>query len=295
MTQTTVGRVLPMPIIALLLALLLWSSSFTALTCAFRTYVPLVVIFARMFIATICFLIVAKRITNSLQYRNGDYKPLVFMAICEPCLYFLFEAQAVVNTSAAQAGVITAILPILVMIAAAIFLKERCGMKTWVGALIAVAGVCWLTIKSTPSADAPNPVLGNFLEFLAMVCATGSTISLKALTTRYSPWLLTAIQAFIGSIFYFPLLFLPTTNLPETFHWGATLAIVYLGSFITLGAYGFYNYGVKYIEASKAASFVNLIPVFSVILAWFFLGETFSLQQIFAATLIISGVYLSQQ
>jgi len=295
MTKPNVGRALPVPVIALLAAMLLWSSSFIALKFAFRTYDPLVVIFGRMFIATLCFLVVAKRITNSLQYRKGDYKPLVFMAICEPCLYFLFEAQAVVNTSAAQAGIITAILPIMVMIAAALFLQEKCGVKAWSGAMLAVAGVCWLTLASSPSADAPHPVLGNFLELLAMVCATGYTISLKALTTRYSPWLLTAVQAGVGSIFYFPLLFLPTTELPTTFHPAATLAVIYLGSFITIGAYGLYNYGVKYVDASRAAAFVNLIPVFSVILAWLLLGETFTAGQSCAALLIIGGVYLSQK
>lgn len=295
MTTQTAGRFQSVPVLALLLAMLLWSSSFIALKFAFRTYDPLVVIFGRMFIATLCFLIVAKRFSHGLQYRKGDYKPLVFMAICEPCLYFLFEAQAVVNTTAAQAGVITAILPILVMIAAAIFLKERCGAKAWSGAAIAVAGVCWLTLASTPSADAPNPILGNFLEFMAMVCATGYTISLKALTTRYSPWLLTAVQALVGSIFYFPLLFLPTTELPSSFHPGATLAVIYLGSFITIGAYGLFNYGVKCVEASRAASFINLIPVFSVILAWLLLGETFTLAQTCAALLIFGGVYLSQK
>jgi len=295
MNMPPAGRLPSVPILSLLLAMLLWSSSFIALKFAFRTYDPLVVIFGRMFIATICFFIVGKRITNSLEYRKGDYKPLMFMALCEPCLYFIFEAQAIVNTTAAQAGIITAILPIMVMIAAALFLREKCGLKTWLGALLAVAGVCWLTLESSPSADAPNPVLGNFLEFLAMVCATGYTIALKALTARYSPWLLTALQALVGSIFFFPLLFLPSTQLPTSFHPAPALAVVYLGSFITIGAYGLYNYGVKYVEASRAASFVNLIPVFSVILAWLLLGETFSSGQLCAALLIIGGVYLSQQ
>lgn len=280
---------------ALVLAMLLWASSFIALKFAFRTYDPLVVIFGRMLIASICFLLIGRRVTQALHYRKGDYKPILFMVLCEPCLYFLFEAKAVENTTASQAGLITAMLPILVMIGAAWFLKERITRRSIAGSILAVSGVCWLTLLSSPTADAPNPLLGNFLEFLAMVCATGYTIALKSLTERYSPFFLTAMQAFAGCFFYFPLLFYPGTHLPTAFHLGPSLAIVYLGAVITLGAYGLYNYGLKHVPANKAASYVNLIPVFSVVMGWMILGETLSGGQTVAATVIMGGVYLSQR
>jgi drug/metabolite transporter (DMT)-like permease len=289
------GRTATLPTLALLLAMLLWASSFIALKLAFRTYDPMVVIFGRMFVASLCFLLVARRITRSLEYRRGDYKLILLMAFFEPCLYFLFEAKAVANTTASQAGMITAILPILVMVAAATLLKERIRGMAWLGALIAVAGVGWLTLASSPSEDAPNPALGNFLEFLAMLCATGYTITMKTLTRRYSPLLLTAVQAVAGCLFYFPILFFPGITLPDQFHLVPALAVVYLGAVITLGAYGLYNYGLKYVDASRAAAFVNLIPLFAVFLGWLVLGERFNLEQLAAAGVIMFGVYLSRR
>jgi drug/metabolite transporter (DMT)-like permease len=284
-----------LPAFALLLAAVLWSSSFIALKIAFRAYDPMVVIFGRMLVASLCFLLVSKRVTQALHYRRGDYRLILFMAFCEPCLYFIFEAKAVQNTTASQAGMITAILPILVMVGALLLLKERIKKKAWLGASIAVAGVCWLTLESSPSMDAPNPLLGNFLEFLAMVCAAGYTIALKFLTERYSPFFLTAMQAFIGCIFYLPLLFMPSTSLPNQLHPGPGLAIVYLGAVITLGAYGLYNYGVKHLPANLAASYINLIPIFSVLLGWLVLDETLTIWQICAGFFIIGGVYLTQK
>lgn len=289
------GTLLSLPAIALVLAMVLWSSSFIALKFAFRSYDPMVVIFGRMLVASLCFLVVAKRLATSLHYRKGDYKLILFMAFCEPCLYFIFEAKAVENTTASQAGIITATLPIMTMVAAALFLKERVTVKACIGAVIAMAGVVWLTLESSPSEDAPNPVLGNFLEVLAMVCATGYTIALKPLTQRYSPFFLTAMQAVIGTLFYFPLLLLPSTELPKSFEPEPAFAIIYLGAFITLGAYGLYNYGLKYIPANKGTIFVNLIPIFSVILGWLILGETFTLYQLCAGAFIIGGVYISQR
>ncbi len=283
------------PALALLLAMVLWSSSFIALKIAFRSYDPMVVIFGRMLVASLCFLLVGKRLARSLDYRTGDYKPILFMAFCEPCLYFIFEAKAIENTTASQAGLITAILPILVMIAASLVLKEVVGRKSWIGAILAVLGVCWLTAESTPSAGAPNPILGNFYELLAMVCATGYIISLKQLTSRYSPFFLTAVQAITGTLFYLPLLFLPGTTLPDRFDPVPGFAIIYLGAVITLGAYGLYNFGLKHVPASSAAIYANLIPVFSVILGWLVLDETLSPRQMIAAIIVMTGVYLSQK
>lgn len=293
MQQTKIIQYLP--VLGLLLAMVLWASSFVALKIAFRAYDPMVVIFGRMLVASICFLILFIWFRHLVDYHPGDLKYLVFMAFCEPCLYFLFEAKAVENTTASQAGMITAMLPILVALVAAWLLKENVGINTWLGSLMAVIGVCWLTLAGAPTSDAPDPVKGNFFEFLAMVCATGYTITLKHLTSRYHPFYLTAIQAFAGSLFFFPILFLPSTQLPHHFEPVAGLAILYLGAVITLGAYGLYNFGLKHVPASKASAFVNLIPVFSVIMAWMILGETFSTQQCLAAVLVMAGVYVSQR
>lgn len=282
------------PYAALLLAMILWSSSFIALKIAFRSYDPMVVIFGRMLVASLCFIFIAPGLARNIQYKKGDIWPILFMAFCEPCLYFIFEAKAIENTTASQAGMITAILPVLVMITATLFLKEKTELKGWVGAVLAVLGVCWLTLESSPSANAPNPVFGNFCEFLAMVCATGYTVSLRWLTKRYSPLLLTAIQAIMGCLFYFPFLFFPGTALPVTYEPVSTIAVIYLGGVITLGAYGLYNYGLKQLSASRASSFVNLIPVFSVILGWSILGETFTPVQCVAAVIVMAGVWLTQ-
>ena len=158
---------------------------------------------------------IGRRLAQTLHYRKGDYKLILFMALCEPCLYFLFEAKAVENTTASQAGLITAMLPILVMIAAALILKERITGRSIAGSIVAVFGVCWLTLLSSPTADAPNPLLGNFLEFLAMVCATGYTIALKSLTERYAPFFLTAMQAFAGCLFLFSVVVLSRDRTPD--------------------------------------------------------------------------------
>jgi drug/metabolite transporter (DMT)-like permease len=167
--------------------------------------------------------------------------------------------------------------------------------QTLAGFGVAIVGASWLSLAGQPSAEAPNPILGNFLEFLAMVCATGYIISLKRLSARYSPFFLTAVQAFVGSVFFFPFLFLPATAIPERFDPMPAMAIVYLGAIVTLGAYGLYNYGVSRIPVSRASVFFNLIPVFTVIMGALILEERFSFFQYIASGLVFLGIYLSQR
>lgn len=281
-------------LVALWAAVILWASSFIALKFAFKYFDPMVVIFGRMFIASLCFLLVFKSL-RKINYRPGDWKLLLFMGICEPGLYFVFEALALSYTDASQAGMICALLPLMVALLASYKLGEKITRNAFIGYALAISGAIVLSAAATPTATAPNPLLGNFLEFMAMVCATGYIITLKRLTPRYNPWFLTMVQAFIGTLFYFPLLFLPSTQLPTEFPLFAVLSVAYLGVFITIAAYGLYNYGVSKIPASQATAFVNLIPVITLIFGFVLLGERLNWIQYIASAVVVAGVYLSQE
>jgi drug/metabolite transporter (DMT)-like permease len=284
------GRALA--VVCLIVAMALWGSSFIALKWAFAELPALWVIFARMALGSLVFLL-AWRWRGRIRYRAGDWKYLLGLAACEPCLYFIFEALALQNTSAAQAGMITALLPLLVAMGAFIFLHERIGRTTLAGFLLALVGAVWLSLAGHADAHAPNPLLGNFYELLAMLCAMGYTLLLKHLSARYSAFLLTAMQAFIGSLFFLPLALL-SAPMPASISPQGLAAVAYLGVVVTVGAYGLYNYGVSQMPASQASGFTNLIPLFTLVFAMLLLGERLNAMQLFAAALVFGGVALSQ-
>ena len=287
-------RISLLPVISLVAATVLWASSFIALKLAFRSYDPMFVIFGRMAVASVCFLFFLPGFLKKIDYRKGDIRRIAFMALCEPCLYFIFEAKAIENTTASQAGMICATLPLIMAVAAWIFLKEKISRRMAAGFFLALVGALWLSVSAESSENAPNPMLGNFLEFLAMVCAVGYITTCKYLTERYSPFFLTALQALVGAVFFLPLALFPSSSFPTQFEPTATMAVVYLGAVVTLGAYGCYNFGVSKLPASQATAFINLIPVFTVILGWLILDEKFNSMQYLAAATVFVGVILSQ-
>ncbi len=284
-----------MPYLALTLAMFLWSSAFIVLKYVFQFYHPLAVLFARMAVATLCLLPLAMGGRISWHYRKGDWRWLLAMGLAEPCLYFLFEANALTLTSASQAGVITATLPMLMAIGASVFLHECQPRQVWLGIALSFAGVIWLSMDSRAGPGAPNPSLGNALEFCAMVCACGYVLIAKRMSARYSPLAITGIQTLTGCVWFGLAMLTPWGAWPDTLYLIPSLWVLYLGAVITLGAYGLYTWAVSRIPVAKAGAFNNLIPVFTVLLAWLLLDERFEAWQAAAGALVFAGVWLSQR
>ena len=278
--------------LCLLIATFLWGSSFVALKYTINVYDPIFVIFMRMFITLIACLILWRWIKR-FEYKQGDWKYLLTMSLSEPCLYFLFEGYALQNTSASQAGVLVSSLPLIVAFLAYYLLKEKLSKAIFIGFGLCILGGVLLTYLSPSTDDASNPVLGNALEFMAMVCAAYYSVSLKRLSTRYSPLSLIAMQGLSGSLFFAPILCF--RGLPEIHDGSALLSILYLGTFVTLGAYGFYNYALRKVSVLTAAAFSNLVPVFSLLLSAVLLGEKLNLNQWGSIFIIFLGVAISQR
>ncbi|WP_205729137.1 DMT family transporter [Ferrimonas sediminicola] len=276
---------------ALVFAMMLWASSFIALKLAFVSYDPWTVIAGRMWVATLCFLVMWKRVMR-FEYRSGDWKVLLILVLAEPCLYFILEAMALQYTSAGQAGMVTSLAPLLTAVVAFVFLRERLSRIAVMGLSIAIGGVLLLGTDGHGSDAAPDPMLGNALEFGAMLCAAICSVCLKHLSGRYSALTLTALMSFAGLIFFTPLAMIQGNS----WHWNSQGigAIVFLGAFVTLGAYLLYNYAIAHMPVTRAASFVNLIPVFTLVLAYLILGERMTLVQLAACVLVMIGVGVSQ-
>ncbi len=276
--------------LALVSATVLWGGSYTAMKIAMQGFSPLFVVFCRMALASAFFGLLWRRL-GGLRAARGDWPGLLFMAFCEPCLYFVFEAKALTLTQASQAAMVTALLPLLTAAVAAVVLKEQLERRTLFGLVLAVAGVMVMSLTGEATSDAPHPILGNFLEFLAMCCAVGYIVTAKRLAARHRPLYLTAVQSFTGTIFFAPvLLFAP---LPRSLPPGPTLAVLFLGLGVTFLAYGLYNFGVSRAPAAKAAAFINLIPLVTCLLSRVMLDENLTGTQWAGGAMALAGVAFS--
>ncbi len=70
-------------------------------------------------------------------------------------------------------------------------------------------------------------------------------------------------------------------------------ALSYLGIFGTALGFTWYYRGITAIGASRAGIFINMVPVFGVLLSWLILAETFKPSVITGGLLVLGGVMLA--
>lgn len=282
------------PIAAILSAVLLWGSAFAAMKHLVDTLNPWAVMWMRTGIATLVLTPFAARLAGPVK-KGKDRKALALMAFFMPCLYFLFESYALTYTSATQAGLISASLPLMVAVGAGIFFKEKTTLAGWTGLALSIVGVAALTMSGAPTENASNPALGNILELIAMGCAAGYMLLVKRLSASYGPWTLTAVQNAAGCLFFLPGLYLLIRDGIGADPLTVLIVAGYLGAFVTLGAFGLYNVGMSRLPAGKASAFINLVPAIAAFFGWIMLGETLTFGQIIASGIIFAGVGLAQR
>ena len=283
-----------LPVLSILGAVFLWGSSFSAMRIVLQDLNPFAAMFCRLFIALVFIIPISVKMFPK-SYQKGDWKILLPMVLFQPCLYFLFESNALTFTTSSQAGIISACLPLMVAVAAFFFLSESMNARTIIGLILSISGVVLLTLFQSDQANASRPVLGNLLEVFAMASACANMILIKKLSSRYDTWSLTGMQIIAGTLFFLPGIRYISIADPSIWTVKLILLLFYLGICVSFFSFGLYNWGISKIGASRASIFINLIPVTAILLGWLFLGETLNPKQIIATIIVIFGVFLSNQ
>ena len=282
--------------LAAIASTVLWGGAYVAMKFALYSFHPMTMIFLLLVVASVAFLLLFPRIRQKQHYVKGDWRIFLALVLCEPLLYFTFEGYALSFTSASQAGMLSATLPVFVGFFGYTLLREKLSLMAWLGCVVAIGGAVWLSLGAVVDEHAPNPLLGNFLQVCGMVFAALYAICVRRLSRGYTPMFITAVQAWSGVFFFFPVLFLPGMGLPaggaSALSWAS---IVYLGLGVSFGAYSLYGFSISRMPATQASMFMNLIPVFTLLFGMLILGERLTLEQCMASALVLGGVSISQK
>lgn len=282
-----------LPLLCLTGAVVFWGTGYAATKTALGSFPPLTVTWLRMVVATLVFAPFWRRVPRP-QYRRGDWKLLVLVGTLMPCLYYVFEGYALTFTTSSQAGVVAALVPLMVALIAWLVLGERLTASTMTAILVALAGVTVLSLGGVESGRATNPVAGALLEFMAVTCAAGWMLSVKHLGSRYHPWLLTGGQVAVGVVAFLPAVLLSDLAAWRVVDPAAWASVLYLGVFVSLGAFGLYNTALESMSATRASLAINLVPVIAVLTGWLVLGETLTTLQLAGCVAVLAAVVLGE-
>ncbi|MBQ4133378.1 MAG: DMT family transporter [Desulfovibrionaceae bacterium] len=279
----------------LLLACMMWASGGTFSKIALQNYSPEFMIFFRVAIAAALLTpLVLIKLWPIKIYSRKDLFWIIVLLFFDPIGFTAFETVGMQFTSASQAGMIWATGPIINTIAALIVLREKTSWQVLACFLAAACGVILLTTTGGESDYAPNPLVGNLLVLMTLLCAAAFKLIVRFLGGRYNPLFLVWVQCLGASLFMLPLFPMGYIPLPDEVSLVPTLALVYLGVGLTMGAQCLSCYTTARLPIARSAAFANLIPIFGLSYGIILLGETLLPIQWGACALILAAVLASQ-
>lgn len=197
-------------------------------------------------------------------------------------------------TTPINASVLMVTTPILVLILAAIFLKEKIRVLKISGVLIGLSGTLLIILYGAGSSGtATNPTLGNFLVFINASSYACYIIIVKKITQKYHPFTFMKWMYGIGFLFVLPFGFSQLLEVepglipPEGF-----LKIGYVILFATFGTYVLNIFAIRELKPTTVAVFIYLQPLLASVFAISLGKDKLDVIKIIATLLIFVGVYL---
>ncbi|MDW7675720.1 MAG: DMT family transporter, partial [Bacillota bacterium] len=226
-----------------------------------------------------------------------EWTAIIALGIIGTFLYHAFFFTSLQYTTAINSSLIGATNPMVTTILAVLFFEESMTGGRLAGILLSFLGV-FLIITNGDWGVISNLQFnhGDILMFIAVCCWAAYSVLGRSYMAKLklSPLKVTAYTFLVCVIVSFPFFLWekPMSYLPDVSA-GGWIAVVYMAVFASVLGYFIQLTAIQEIGAPKAAMFINLVPVFTIILSVIFLKESFTLFKLICAGLIITGVFLA--
>jgi drug/metabolite transporter (DMT)-like permease len=282
--------------ISLSLTMLLWGGTFIAGRLLAGTVAPGSAAFLRFFIASLAMLVVTRMLDGKFLLPSPKlWLPLVLLGATGVFAYNVFFFNGLQYITAGRASLIVAGTPLVITIFAAIFLKERLTPLKTCGVLVSLAGAVMVISNGHPGSLFTGG-FGTGEQALVGCVVSWSAYSLigRSVLSSLPPLTTVCYSSIIGTLF----LSLPAAREDLFTHLSAIsypswISLAYLGLGGTALGFSLYYKGIKTIGAGRAGIFINLVPVFSLLLSWAILGETIMPAVLAGGCMVLIGVALA--
>ena len=281
-----------------LTATLLWSINMV-IASGIKGHIPAVgLAFWRWTIASAAIAPFALRSTlknKSVLLQNKGY--LIVTAILGVTIFNTLIYFAGQTTSAVNLSLIAISIPIFIVAISRIVFKEKVSAIKMAGIATIISGVLVLITKgSIKSVLEINFTFGDLLMLLACFFFACYTILVR-LKPKEIPSKVFLFALFsTGTILLLPFYIWEHLYYNQVVFDSTTIyAAIYVGICASLISYYLWNESIRLIGTNKTALIYYLIPVFSGILAYFFLNQAIVLTQIISMGIIVTGLLLTNK
>jgi len=285
--------------ISLLLAFvsLVWAGSFVAVRMTVKEISPVDLGFLRFLVATPFMVLILLLSKKETRLPAKELLSLSVLGLTGVTFLYIFQFIGIEQTTASTAAVLINTNVIFIVLLSATFLKEKFPLRKSAGIALSFAGVLVVIFaQMTNESIAFNNVflIGCIFIILSAFCWAIYSIVGKRLLDKYDPFTVTTYAFVLGTIFFLPVVLPDITDVIQGVSFNGWMAILYLALICSVFGYVAWYYALSRIEAGRAAVFLNLIPLFTIVIS-FFTGEIPTFIFLIGAILIIYGVYLTQK
>ena len=279
--------------ILMLIAAAIWGFAFVAQRQGMETMGPFLFNTARFFIGVavlsplVWYLSKKKKSSNKVEVST---KKLIFAGAIAGLFLFAassFQQVGLQYTTAGKAGFITGLYIFFVPLIG-LFLGQKTGSGTWLGAIIALIGLYLLSIKEDFSIAE-----GDLLQLVCAVFFAAHVLVIGYLAKRMDPLKLSLVQYCVSGVLS---LFIAIAI--EVITWDmivdTAIPLLYAGVMSIGVGYTLQVVAQQHAKSSHAAIILGLEGAFAVLGGWLLLDEYLSTRGLIGCGLMLTGMFLSQ-
>ena len=238
-----------------------------------------------------------KEIYINLPYIRKNFLIIGFMGVITISTFNSVVYVALNYTQVINAVLVLAAIPAATIVLSSLMKIEKTNFFQIFGLILSIVGIG--SIISNGDIQRIISLSFNKGDLWMLVCvltwALYSTL-LKKNKFKFSQFTLIQLMVSFGLLFLIPQYFYEKSiGLEVNFNKAFFLILFYVVIFPAIAAYYCWQKGVEIIGPNRASMFIQLMPLFSAIMAIIIFKEKFEIYHFAGAAFIVSGIYLSNK
>ena len=271
----------------------LWGFSYLLTRTAQQYAIPAVQLSCRFLITFILMNIMLLFKPSLISLKGKPIRHLVIIGFLMPVFYYL-ESSGVYYTNSSFASLCLSLVPVLTLIAGALFLKEYPSRRQTVFSFFPIAGVICITLANSTMGSITS--IGIFILAIACLVSTFNRILNRKWASDYSAFERT-YACFAAGALVFTVVALITVKGDLSVYMNALkepnflISTFLMAIFCSIAGNTLVNYSIIYLPVVKSASIGTISSITATVLGIVFLHEPINAISVIGSTLAIIGIW----
>lgn len=225
------------------------------------------------------------------SYTLKEHVWLFLLGALSMFLYNLFYFLSIESGSAAQANILNYTWPLWIVIFSVIILKEKAGLRTFLGILLSFAGIVIVVTRFDFASFASasfKPILFALLgaAFWGLFCVLSKKVKFEAFSSMFFYSLYGLLLVFVYALLK------NAISIPS---FSGIIGTFYVGAITTGVGFAFWIKALASGKTSIVANLAYLTPFLSLVFIYFLVGEKMHLMQLVGLVVIVLGILVQKR